>query len=102
MNQDTLDRLNQGDRITEVLKQPQYKPMAVEDQVLILYALSNKHLSDIAVERILKFQKDFINYVNNNAAHIMEEIRATGEISDELATEIDKAIAETKKQYNYN
>ena len=102
LNQDTLDRLNQGDRITEVLKQPQYKPMAVEDQVLILYALSNKHLSDIEVERILKFQKDFINYVNNNAAHIMEEIRATGEISDELATEIDKAIAETKKQYNYN
>lgn len=102
LNQDTLDRLNQGERITEVLKQPQYRPMAVEDQVLILYALSNKHLTDIEVERILRFQRDFINYVNQHAPHIKEEIKQTGDISKDLEQEIDKAITETKKQYQYN
>lgn len=102
LNQDTLDRLNQGERITEVLKQPQYQPMPVEDQILILYALSNKHLVDIEVNDVLKFQKDLINYVNNSATHIKEELRETGEISDELAKEIDQVIKDAKKQHNYD
>ncbi|NLK75158.1 MAG: F0F1 ATP synthase subunit alpha [Clostridiales bacterium] len=101
LNQDTLDRLNHGERIMEVLKQPQYHPMSVEDQVLILYALNNKHLTNIEVGRILKFQNDFIHYVNKDAAHIKEEIRESGVISEELAKEIDEVIAEVKKQYNY-
>ena len=102
LNQDTLDRLNQGERITEVLKQPQYQPMPVEDQILILYALSNKHLVDIEVNDVLNFQKDLINYVNNSATHIKEELRETGEISDELAKEIDQVIKDAKKQHNYD
>jgi F-type H+-transporting ATPase subunit alpha len=102
LNQDTLDRLNHGDRIMEVLKQRQYRPMPVEDQVLILYALNNKHLSDIEVNRVLKFQSDFIKYVDSHAPHIAEEIRNTGNISDELAKKIDAVIAEVKEKYNYN
>ncbi|MBU5595466.1 F0F1 ATP synthase subunit alpha [Amphibacillus sp. MSJ-3] len=102
LNQDTLDRLNQGERIMEVLKQPQYKPISVEDQVLILYALNNKHLVNIEVEHILKFQKNFINFVNNHAAYIKEEIKETGEISEKLAKEIDTVIARAKEEYNYS
>ncbi len=101
LSQDTLDRLNHGERIMEVLKQPQYKPMPVEDQVLILYALNNDYLKDIELSRILKFQNDLIKYVDSHAAHIKDEIRETGEISDELEKEIDAVIAEVKKQYNY-
>ena len=86
----------------EVLKQPQYKPISVEDQVLILYALNNKHLVNIEVEHILKFQKNFINFVNNHAAYIKEEIKETGEISEKLAKEIDTVIARAKEEYNYS
>lgn len=102
LNQDTLDRLNHGERITEVLKQPQYKPMPVEDQILILYALSNMHMSKIEVGRIQKFQKDFIHHVDSYASHIKEKIRESGKISEKLAENIDKVIAEVKEQYNYS
>ena len=102
LNQSTLDRLNQGERITEVLKQPQYSPMSVEDQILILYALSNKHLVNIEVGRILTFQKDLLNHIDNHASHIKDEIIETGNISVDLAKEIDEVIAATKAQYNYN
>ncbi|NLZ39198.1 MAG: F0F1 ATP synthase subunit alpha [Firmicutes bacterium] len=101
LTQDTLERLNHGERIMEVLKQPQYKPMPVEDQVLILYALNNRHLKDISVGRILKFEKDFIKYVDKHAAHIKEEIRESGRISKKLEKEIDAVINEVKEKYNY-
>ena len=102
LNQDTLDRLNHGERIMEVLKQPQYKPLSVEDQILVLYALNNMHMEDIKVRRIRKFQKDFINYVNQHAAYIKEELRETGKISEKLKSNIDGVISEVKKQYNYS
>jgi F-type H+-transporting ATPase subunit alpha len=101
LSQDTLNQLNHGERIMEVLKQPQYKPMPVEDQVLILYALSKRHLESIEVGRILKFQKDFIKYVDTHAGHIKEEIREKGEVSEKLAKDIDLIIAEVKEQYNF-
>lgn len=102
LNKDTLDRLNHGERIMEVLKQPQYKPMSVEDQVLILYALSKNHLADIEISRVLKFQKDFIKYVDTHAGHIKEEIRESSKLSEKLAEEIDTVIAQVKEEYNYS
>jgi F-type H+-transporting ATPase subunit alpha len=102
LSQDTLKRLNHGERIMEVLKQHQYKPMPVEDQVLILYALNNRHLENIDVERILKFEKDFIKYVDKHAPHIKEEIRESGKITAKLAGNIDAVIAEVKEHYNYS
>lgn len=102
LDQDTLDRLDHGERIMEVLKQPQYKPMPVENQVLILYALSNRHLVDVEVNRVLKFQREFLKYVDAHAPKVKEEIRSTGKISDEIAENIDAIIAEVKKLYNYS
>ena len=102
LNQDTLDRLDHGERIMEVLKQPQYKPMPVEYQILMLYALSNKYMQSIDTGRIQKFQKDFIHYVKKHAAHIAEDIRRSGKISEELVEHINAAISQVKEQYNYN
>ncbi len=102
LDEDTLERLNHGEKIMEVLKQAQYRPMAVEDQILILYALSNKHLKEIETRRILRFQRDFIKYVDSHAPEITEEIRDTGKLSDELRARIDVVISEVKEQYNYS
>lgn len=102
LDKDTLARLEHGERIMEVLKQGQYKPMKVENQVLIFYALSQKHLTNIDVNRVLKFQNDFLRYVEKNHKDIQTEIRTTGLISDELAERIDQVIAKVKEQYNYS
>ena len=102
LDKDTLARLEHGERIMEVLKQGQYKPMKVENQVLIFYALSQGHLTNIDVNRVLKFQNDFLRYVEKNHKDIQTEIRTTGLISDELAERIDQVIAKVKEQYNYS
>jgi len=101
LSQDTLDRLNHGERIMEVLKQPQYKPLPVEDQVLILYALNKGQLKNIEVARVSKFQKDFIKYVDTHAPQIKEEIKTTGRLSEQLTRSIDQIIAAVKAEYNY-
>ncbi len=101
LNQDTINRLNHGERIMEILKQPQYRPLPVEDQVLILYALNNNHLAEIEVSRILRFQKDFLKYVSTHEAAIRDEIRTTGTVSDTLAKKIDTVIEKVKEHYNY-
>ncbi|HHV51305.1 MAG TPA: F0F1 ATP synthase subunit alpha [Candidatus Avimonas sp.] len=101
LSQDTLERLSHGERIMEVLKQPQYKPMPVEDQVIILYALNNKHLEDIEVRRILKFQNELIKYVNTHAPDIKKEIWDTGVVSENLAERLDIVIKEVKKQFKH-
>lgn len=101
LSQDTLERLSHGERIMEVLKQPQYKPMQVEDQVVVLYALNNKHLEDIEVRRILKFQNELIKYVNAHAPDIKKEIRDTGVVSGKLAERLDLVIKEVKKHFKH-
>ncbi len=101
LDQDTLDRLKHGEQIMQVLKQSQYRPMAVENQVLIFFALSRRHLTDLETGRLLRFQRDLIKYVDTHASYIKDEIRETGEISDKLAEALDTVIAEVKEQYNY-
>ncbi|MDD4773707.1 MAG: F0F1 ATP synthase subunit alpha [Eubacteriales bacterium] len=71
LNRDTLDRLNHGERIMEVLKQSQYKPMPVENQVLVLYALSNGHMDDIETRYIRRFQTDLIQCIDENVCLLL-------------------------------
>ena len=101
LSQDTVNRLNHGERIMEVLKQPQYRPVSVENQVLILFALSNNFLEDIEIRLLRRFQNDFIHYVDEHAAHIMDEVRDTGKISEELGVAIKKAIIAAKEHCSY-
>ena len=75
LDADTKERLAQGVRIKEVLKQPQYKPMPVEYQVIIIYAATRKHLLDIAVEDILRFETELLNLSRQNIQEISESIK---------------------------
>jgi F-type H+-transporting ATPase subunit alpha len=99
LSRDTLERLKQGERIVEVLKQPQHRPMAIEDQVLILYALVNMHLLDIDDGRVLEFQRGFLKFVEKERSHIKDEIRLTGGVSPELEQQIKDAIGEYKQRH---
>lgn len=102
LDDDTLDRLEHGKRIMEVLKQAQYKPMSIENQVLVFYALSHRHFKDIPVNRVRQFQNDFLKYVNAHHVEIKEEIKRTGEITEEMEKKLDDIIKQVKENYNYS
>lgn len=101
LNVDTIDRLDHGARIMEVLKQPQYRPLPVEDQVLIIYALSNNHMADIELNDIGKFQRELIKYIEEHAPHVRKKIRDSGKIAEKEADEIDALIHKVKLEYEY-
>ena len=99
LDADTTEKLAQGERIREVLKQPQYQPMPVEKQVMIIYAATNKYLIDIPVERILEFEKALFEFVDTKYPEVPEAIRAEKVISEETEAKLVKAIEECKADF---
>ncbi len=99
LDDDTKQRLAQGERIREVLKQPQYEPMPVQYQVIIIYAATNRYLLDIAVEDILRFEKEFFEFLNTKYPEIPEKIASEKEISEETDAALKKAIEEFKASF---
>jgi len=97
LDKDTLDRLRQGERIVEILKQPQYKPLTVEQQIVILYAVTKKYLKDVNVEKALEFQDLLLKYAEKEGKEILDEIRETGEFKPELEEKLVKLIEQFKK-----
>ena len=100
LDADTKEKLDQGERIKEILKQPQYQPMGVEYQVIIIYAATQKYLIDIAVEDILAFETGLFEYIDTKYADIPKNIRTEKEISDETEKLLIKAIEEYKKEFS--
>ena len=99
LDQETQDRLAQGERIVEVLKQPQYKPVPVENQVMIIYAVTNRYLSDIEVSEVSRFEEEFLKFVNTHYAEIGKIIKETGKLEGETEEKLKKALEEFKKQF---
>lgn len=99
LDPETKASLEQGARMMEVLKQPQYSPVSVEHQVIILYAVGKKHLLDISLDKIKLFEKELLDYVDNNYPEIIEDIKKTKDLSDENIERIEKAIEEFKKNF---
>ena len=96
LDADTKEKLDQGVRIKEILKQPQYKPMPVEYQVIIIYAATKKYLLDIPVDGILEFQDKLFEYIDTKYPEIPESIRTTKELSAEIEEKLVQAIGEVK------
>ena len=99
LDDDTKDKLAQGERIKEILKQPQYKPMPVEKQVVIIYAATRRYLLDIPVDRILEFESGLFEFVATKYPEIFEKIRTEKKLSDELEEALKKAITEFKETF---
>ena len=100
LDADTKEKLAQGERIREMLKQPQYKPMPVEYQVIIIYAVTKKFVIDIPVDKILDFEQGLFDFIDTKYPQIPESIKETKELSEDTEKLLVSAIEEFKKPFN--
>ena len=100
LDADTKEKLAQGERIREVLKQPQYTPVPVEYQVIILYAATRKHLLDIPTEKVLEFEEALFEYIKTKYPEIPESIKETRVLSDEAEQKLIQTIGECKAKFS--
>ena len=99
LDADTTEKLRQGERIREILKQPQYQPMPVEKQVIIVYAATRKYLIDLPVEDVLRFQDELFDYIDTKYPEIPEAIAATKQMDEETEKKLIQAIEECKAEF---
>ena len=100
LDADTKEKLEQGVRIKEVLKQPQYKPMPVQYQVIILYVATKKYLLDVPVENITRFESEFFEFLDTQYPQVPQAIKEEQVISDETEKTLVTAIEEFKKRFH--
>jgi len=99
LDDDTKEKLAQGERIKEILKQPQYQPMPVQYQVIIIYAATKKYLLDIPVDDILRFQEEFFEFLDTKYPEIPGSIAQEKQISDVTDAALQAALKEFKASF---
>ena len=95
----TKAQLEKGKRIVEILKQDQYAPMRVEDQVLIIFAVSDNHTNDIPVEDIKRFEKELIEFARYRYPELLQEIKTTKNFDKELQAKVAAVVEEFKATF---
>ena len=100
LDEGTRNQIERGKRITEVLKQPQYATMPVENQVCIIYAVTNGYLDSIPVERIAEFESRFHDYLKTHAKELLAHIRVKRELEGKEEEKLKKIIEEFKNGFN--
>ena len=98
LDADTKEKLEQGERLKEILKQPQYQPMPVEYQVIILYAATKKYLLDLEVSELLDFQNRLFELLDTRYPEVPEDIRTKKVLTEETEKQLVAAIEECKKK----
>jgi len=99
LDADTKEKLAQGARIKEILKQPQYKPMPVEYQVIIIYAATRKYLLDVEVDNVLRFESELFEFIDTKYAELPKTIRENKVLDEKTEELLVKAITEFKKEF---
>ena len=99
LDKDTAETLAQGERVQEILKQPQYQPMPVEDQILIIYAATQKYLLDIPTARVLEFESALFEHVKTKYPEILESIREKRVLEEDMEKKLIEAIREAKEAF---
>jgi F-type H+-transporting ATPase subunit alpha len=97
LDQATQKQLARGVRVVEVLKQPQYQPMPVEQQIMIIFAVTNGHLDDVPVDQIRGWEQGFQDFMRAEHPEVGEEIKTRKVLGDDLAAKLRAAVAEYKK-----
>lgn len=99
LDADTKEKLAQGERLKEILKQPQYKPMPVEYQVIIIFAATGKFLLDVPVEKIADFEKELFTFIDTKYPEIPKQIKESKQLDDDTQKALTEAIREFKEQF---
>jgi F-type H+-transporting ATPase subunit alpha len=95
----TRDQLTRGEKLSEVIKQPQYQPLPVEKQVAILYAATTGRLDDVPTPRVKEFETQFYRYLETEHANVLDELGKTKNLTDELAKALDDALVEFRESF---
>ena len=99
LDADKKEKLAQGERLKEILKQPQYKPMPVEYQVIIIFAATGKFLLDVPVEKIADFEKELFTFIDTKYPEIPKQIKESKQLGDDTQKALTEAIREFKEQF---
>ncbi|MEA1974090.1 MAG: F0F1 ATP synthase subunit alpha [Bacillota bacterium] len=99
LDEETQNILGHGERLREILKQPQYKPVDVIEQVVLIYAVINKELMDIPVSDVTRFEAEFVEFINQKYSSLKEEIRAKQKLTDEIEVQLKEAISKFKEGF---
>ncbi len=99
LDKTTQAQLQRGQRLREILKQPQYSPLPVSDQVAIIYTAINGHLDDVPADKVTKFTKEFRVYLSTSKAKYGELVKAEKKLGDEAEALLKEAIADFKKTF---
>lgn len=102
LDKSTKEQLDCGVRMVETLKQAQYSPLKVDEQILVIYTAVRGFLSDIPVNQVVNFQRDFLKFINSNHPEIGQTIVEKQKLDDALEASINSAIEEFKSTYSYN
>ena len=101
LDEATRRQLEHGERVEELMKQPQFSPMAVSEMGVVLYAASEGFLEDVPVDRVLDFEQDLLAYMNSEHSEWMSNITETGDYSDEIVDYMKMAIEAFKSTHPY-
>ena len=99
LDKSTKAQLDRGQRMMEILKQPQYVPMAVEEQVMVIYSGINGYLDDVPIEDVIKFEQDFLKFMRSNYAEVAKTIREKKALDADTEAVIKKAVKEFKDTF---
>lgn len=95
----TKDQLDRGARMVETLKQAQYSPLNVAEQVLVVYTAVRNFLADVSVDNVVSFQRDYLKFIHSSHLELLETIESQKKLDDNLEAQINKSIEEFKASY---
>jgi F-type H+-transporting ATPase subunit alpha len=99
LDDESKAQLARGDRLMQILGQAQYRPMAVEDQVLSLYVAVQSHLAEIEVSAVRRFEEEWLRYLHEKRDDLLQELRERKELTPEFRAKLELAVGEFKKRF---
>ena len=95
----TQEQLTRGERLVEILKQPQYQPMPVEEQIVLLYAGTQGYLDSLPVKEIHRYEVEFLEAMRTKYAEVLHKVRDEKELTDEIDKSLAKAVSEFTEEF---
>jgi F-type H+/Na+-transporting ATPase subunit alpha len=99
LDKSTLNQLNRGRRLVEVLKQPQYQPLGVEKQVIIIYAATNGFLDNVAVEQLRDYETELYKFLDTRRAQLLSQVSEKRELNDQIKADLNQTLKEFGDQF---